>query len=92
MVSFFEDTEAQHAETSRPTSALTPQHQPGYPLTRNSFISSFFFLLMRFPPVKKKIIALLIKCLSCRKVNVIPAPDKATHGDLALSLGGSEAS
>lgn len=42
MVSFFEDTEAQHAETSRPTSAVTPQHQPGYPLTRNSFISLFF--------------------------------------------------
>lgn len=40
---------------------------------------------MRFPA--KKIIVLLIKCLSCRKVNVIPAPDKATHRDPALCLG-----
>ena len=46
--------------------------------------SFLFFLLIRFPA---KIIVLLIKCLSCRKVNVIPAPDKATHRDLALCSG-----
>lgn len=40
---------------------------------------------MRLPA--KKIIVLLIQWLSCRKVNVIPAPDKATHRDLALFLG-----
>lgn len=46
----------------------------------------FFPPLMCFPV--KKIIVLLIKRLSCRKVNVIPAPDKATHrGLLALCLG-----
>lgn len=40
---------------------------------------------MRLPT--KKIIAFLIKCFSCREVNAIPAPDKATHRNLALRLG-----
>lgn len=52
------------------------------PLARNSFI---FFRLIRFP--MKKIIVLLIKCLSYRRVNVISAPDKAAHTDLALCSG-----
>lgn len=37
---------------------------------------------MRLPT--KKIIAFLIKCFSCREVNAIPAPDKATHRNLEL--------
>lgn len=64
------------------SSTVTLQCQPGDPLVCNSFI---FFCWCAFP--LKKIIVLQIKCLNCCKVNVIPAPVKATHRDQELCLG-----
>lgn len=83
---FFEDDDARHAETllsltsgQRRCNLTAPN--PEAPLAGDPFPFIYFFCWCAFPPAKK-ITALLIKCWSCRKVTVIPAPDKATHRDL----------
>ena len=83
---FSDENEARHAGTLPSLTSGRRRYNPTAPnpealASRRPVPFYLFFLLMRFSPAKK-ITALLIKCLSCRKVTVIPAPDKATHRDL----------